>query len=158
MPLDVTKHPSLERLPLAEPLSLTPEQVEIDILVGCDQYYDFILTDRASFPDGLVLFDSKLGFICTGCVDQSDADSTSADLVLTTTNYQADSDCTLKQFWKLESIGILPTTEKEPDEQALDQFKASVKFEDTVISPIEAQSLIEAQSPIEAHVATTSKN
>ena len=133
MPLDVTKHPSLERLPLAELLSLTTEQVEIDILVGCDQYYDLTLTDRASFPDGLVFLDSKLGFICTGRVDQSDADSTSADLVLMTMNYQADSDCTLKQFWELENIGILPTTEKEPDEQALDQFKASVKFEEVVM-------------------------
>ena len=59
MPLDVTKHPLLERATLAEPLSLTPEQVEIDILVGCDQYYDFILTERASFPYGLVLLDSN---------------------------------------------------------------------------------------------------
>ncbi|XP_065192585.1 uncharacterized protein LOC135823664 [Sycon ciliatum] len=71
-PLDTQTHPSLERLPLAEPLTLTREHVEIDILVGTDFYYDFVLTDRTHFPDGLILLDTKLGFICTGKVPHSE--------------------------------------------------------------------------------------
>ena len=71
-PLDTKTHPSLKRLPLAEPLALTREQVEIDILVGTDFYYDFVPTDHTRFTDGMILLDTKLGFICTGKVPHSE--------------------------------------------------------------------------------------
>ena len=68
VPPDITKHPSLKSLPLAEPLQSSVTQLCINILMGLDNFYEIVGTDRLSFHDSFQLLQSSVGIIGTGKV------------------------------------------------------------------------------------------
>ena len=115
-------HSSLKHLPLAEPLSAETEKVSIDVLIGSDHYFDFILTGRTCFPNGLILLESKLGFICTGTVTNTHNEESA--FLATTEEFD------LKHFWQLEGIGVHSDREKDGDQIAVDSFEQSVRQTD----------------------------
>ena len=98
--LDSQKHPALSSLPLAEPPEASGNRLTIDVLVGLDFYYTIIGADRLSFPDGLHLLDSSLGFICAGTVDSRDGPVTAeANLVVTDPGIENNPEFDLERFW-----------------------------------------------------------
>ena len=109
-PVDMSGHSSLKHLPLAEPLSAETEKVSIDVLIGCDHYFDFILTGRTCFPNGLILLKSKLGFIRTGKVTSTHNEESA--FLATTEEFD------LKHFWQPEGIGVHSNHEKDGDESS----------------------------------------
>ena len=129
LPIGMRKHPSLQRMVLAEPIADRPEVVTIDMLIGSDYYYDIIGSDHVRFSDGLVLLDTKLGFVLTGRV------TTSADLpqvhamMLTAADVYKHDDFDMKKFWSLEEIGITSITSTLlPEDAVLKSFNETVKF------------------------------
>ena len=83
--------------------------IEIDVLVGLDQYWNFITGEVIRGGRGPIALYSSLGWILSGPVT-----STSTMLVthvLTVSSCKAESkvnlDQQLKRFWDLESLGIV---------------------------------------------------
>ena len=58
-PIDPSKLPILNTIVLAEPLSTSPEQVELDILIGLDHYFSIVLKDRIDLTTKLAF---RLGY------------------------------------------------------------------------------------------------
>ncbi|XP_065191904.1 uncharacterized protein LOC135822994 [Sycon ciliatum] len=131
VPLDTNRHPSLNTLPLAEPLTSSNDRLCIDILIGLDHYYKILGTDRISFPDGLQLLDSSLGFVCAGTVATEHACSvieTNTTLAVAS-HRREDPSFDLERFWAVEDFDSLSATRPSND-HAYDDFLQSVVFED----------------------------
>ena len=130
--LNTCTHPSLRQLPLAEPLDSTSDRLEIDILIGLDHYYKIIGTDRISFPDGLQLLHSSVGFVCAGTVDAtpiSPVQERNTALVVEP-HRPSDPGLDLERFWAVEDIGISDSNEQNEDRLAYDNFLQSITFDD----------------------------
>ena len=130
--LNTCTHPSLRQLPLAEPLDSTSDRLEIDILIGLDHYYEIIGTDRISFPDGLQLLHSSVGFVCAGTVDAtpiSPVQERNTALVVEP-HRPSDPGLDLERFWAVEDIGISDSIEQNEDRLAYDNFLQSITFDD----------------------------
>ena len=94
------------------------EKVSIDVLIGSNHYFDFIVTGRTCFPSALILLESKLVFICTGKVTNTHNEESA--FLATTEEFD------LKHFWQLEGIGVHSDHEKDGDEIVVDSFEQSV--------------------------------
>ena len=59
------KHPQLQNLVLADsnPKNLP---LDIDILIGCQDYWNFMGIKQIRDPSGLVAIETKLGFVLSG--------------------------------------------------------------------------------------------
>ena len=125
--VDLSKHPSMRKMTLAEPLN-TSDHMTVDVLVGLDHYYDFIGTDRVEFSDGLILLDSKLGLICAGKIDDKHTNPEEMSLVASAGEAFTDSSYDLQRFWKLE-VGVQVELEREEDVIALEKFNDTIRFE-----------------------------
>ena len=124
IPIDTARYPGLDKFSLAEPLATETSQVPIDILVGNDHYFDFVGLDHIQFSDGLVLLNTKLGFIPSGKVEQQNEAITANAMLINTqyVGYINQEDFDLQKFWKLEEIGIAAENEKSNDDIAYDLF------------------------------------
>ena len=129
LPIGMRKHPSLQRMVLAEPIADRPEVVTLDMLIGSDYFYDVIGNDHVRFSDSLILLDTKLGFVPTGRV------TTSADLpqvhamMLTAADVYKHDDFDLKKFWSLGEIGITSISSTlQPEDAVLKSFNEMMKF------------------------------
>ena len=127
MPNDTNKHPSVLNLPLAEPLVSKPTKASIDILVGNDHYFDFVGLDHMKYEDGLVMLNTKLGFIPTGKGVQQESTILADVMCMSVDHKVVNPDFDLKKFWQLEHIGITDET-KEDNEMALDLYNENVQF------------------------------
>ena len=124
--LDVEKNPVLARLPLAEPLADSTEQVEIDILIASDYYYDIVKSERIPLEGGLLLLDSELGYVVAGRLESG---STNSVQMLLTRSSMPPTNFDLERFWRLEEIGIKDPPEECDDEIALKQFNETIQFD-----------------------------
>jgi len=101
---------------------------EIDLLVGCDYYWQ-IMTGKVQFgtDDGVVAMETKIGWVLSG---PCKVNTTTANHVTTHAMRVAavtdPLETTLKTFWDFESIGI-HDTEKSPWE---DSFSAKITRND----------------------------
>lgn len=91
----------------------SPEELDVDILVGLDAYWRFV--DPRSGKDvspGLIAQSTPFGVILSGSISQptSSAGSVSHQLLCLEV-----SDETVKSFWSLESVGILPEESESVD-------------------------------------------
>ncbi|XP_065197167.1 uncharacterized protein LOC135828673 [Sycon ciliatum] len=127
-PVDATGHPALRHLPLAEPLSSNQEWVTVDLLIGSDYYFDFILSERLNFPDGLILLQSTLGYVCTGKASSNDPKDATCFFSSSETSTIVP-DANLHQFWAADEIQE-PDDCRDDDARAHQAFKDSVQFED----------------------------
>ena len=102
MPPEVTKLKYLKGLKLAHPVTKVAE-FDISLLIGTDHYWR-IVQNHVVRGNGPTAVKSKIGYLLSGPIpgDSKQTQNTMLN-VLTSSPDVADS----KQFWKLESLGIL---------------------------------------------------
>ena len=136
--VDVSAYPHIEGLPLADEFS-GQEHDSIDVLIGSDQYWNFITGETVRGDFGPTAGSSKLGWLLSGPI--SAATTNSVDTLTTNLIISGESGrrissgddelkSTLKQFWETESIGI-----REPEDSSINQlsrlFLKNIKYEDS---------------------------
>ena len=90
------------------------ESLEVDILVGADQYYQLVTGEIIHERNGLTAIHTRLEWVLSGPVYGMSQSTTSANLVMTHAlsvdvyQPQESLEHRLKQFWDLESMGIQP--------------------------------------------------
>ena len=131
---------------MADPIPNTVETTAIDLLVGSDYFWDVVGGDKIMLPSGIFMLPSKFGYIITGRYPGNDLDNqdknASTLLVSTNRNEVISSSfyCSvnvsliknpdLERFWSLETIGIKDSMSKESDEEAIEKFCNTIKFEE----------------------------
>ena len=130
------QHSLADELPSTTPTA--PQR--IDLLIGSDYYWNILESDRISLPSGLLLLSSRLGFILTGKTGMSVSDgSTSTEVALLLINNQLlqhsvlsmDSDSSMvEHLWRLDTIGLTDNPTLSDDDQALQRFNQTVRFQD----------------------------
>ena len=90
------------------------KSLEIDILIGADQYYQLVTGEVLHERNGLTAIHTRLGWVFSGPVSGMSQQDISTNLVITHALFvdayqpQESLDHCLKQFWDLESMGIQP--------------------------------------------------
>jgi hypothetical protein len=134
-PIDPVVYPITNEIDLAEPLNKVPDSLEIDILIGNDQYYNFVSTTGAiTAGEGLVFVPSRLGYLTAGTMAIHKGDDGAPESTLCMLRPEAypesQSECTLERFWQIEDIGAKDQMKADiTDEEALRQFQDTVQFE-----------------------------
>ena len=106
--------------------------MEVDILVGCDYYWEFITGQTLRGDNGPIAIQTTLGWVLSGPVHPVNQLASTMSLV-TTHVLRIDSqphgtkelDNTLQSFWRLESLGICA-----PEKSVYDDFASSVQFKE----------------------------
>ena len=119
----------LAQLDLADP-SDGSSHLDIDVLIGCDQYWELVTGETRRGNSGPVALNTELGWVLSGPVASPAWDTPSTCLVthtlrvdgLTHDDLQVLDD-RLKSFWELESFGISGS-----DRSVYDEFGDSVRF------------------------------
>ena len=92
------------------------DEMNIDILVGLDHYWDLVGQKSVKLKCGLVGQDSVYGWLLFGSIkDHSSVSSSEGHQLL---NLENISEATVKRFWDIESLGICP---KEANSAESDQ-------------------------------------
>ena len=116
-------YPHLEELQLAD--SLNDNYGTIDVLIGCDYYWEIVSGETLRGDSGPAAVSSKFGWLLSGPLH----DSVTSDTV--TSNSIISGDCpfvpheneelikNLEKFWETEAIGIQETKEyvSQPKEE-----------------------------------------
>lgn len=105
--------------------------LEVDILIGSDQYWELVTGEMRRGKSGPVAINTTLGWVLSG-VASSPAQDTSSTCLVTHTlrvdglpqNGKALDD-RLKSFWELESFGI-----SSSDYSVHDEFRSTIRFVD----------------------------
>lgn len=87
-------------------------QLEVDILVGSNQYWDLVTGEIRRGQTGPVVINTVLGWVPSGPAMSSDQDQPSTSLfnvlrVNSSTQDMQTLDDRLKLFWDLESLSVL---------------------------------------------------
>ena len=107
-------------------------QLEGDILVGCDHYWDLVTGQTLCREGGPIAIQMTLGWVLSGPVSPVKQLPSTVSLITThTLRIDAQShntkelDDTLQSFWRLESLGICT-----PKKSVYDDFAGSVQFKE----------------------------
>ncbi|KAG8196537.1 hypothetical protein JTE90_003554 [Oedothorax gibbosus] len=104
---------------------------EIPIILGGETFYELFLGNQIRVPGSTVsLIETVFGFVATGCL--GDREQTSDDSFCYFVRDSIDDE--LNQFWRLETIGILPDNDLDEKDLALSHFKNSVTYENGIYS------------------------
>ena len=121
--VDVSKHDHLRGIKFED--TYPRGSAEIDILVGADHYYSIVfgrcIKGNAAYSPTAV--GSCLGWILCGPTDMHTGTRTTTMLSMVSLDEVTSS---LKQFWELESIGIIDDQQAKwslDEESAFSQFK-----------------------------------
>ena len=125
LPVDTRAHPELRNFHLAEPLCDTAERVTTDILVGGDFYHDLVLPERVTFSDGLILLNSKFGYICAGKIITAATHDNQALFF----DSEPDPLMDLQRFWATEDTATLPSSYSVSITTATEIFNETVTQE-----------------------------
>lgn len=110
----------------------------VDILIGNDYYFSFMSTEKKQIKENLFLVNSQLGWILTGKTDHKPTDDLSVVTFCqchgTGYPYLTEPDLPLrntdmKSLWTLEGIGITDSPKTTTEEEAVDHFNRTVKYE-----------------------------
>ena len=131
--LSQAKFEHLADLDLAD-YSDDSSRLEVDILVGLDQYWELATGEVRRGQAGPVALNTSLGWVLSG--PSSSLDQIQASTSLLTHVLRVDGvveglkalDDRLKSFWDLESLGITPFS--CPDSSVVEDFKKSIRFVD----------------------------
>ena len=133
---------------LADSLPHHTESSTIDMLIGNDCYFDLLEPQKLDMGGGLFLFNSKLGWILGGqTVNPTTVKDNESHLLvgihgmtpvgvnmnvhsLNSIETISISKPSLESFWNLESIGIMDSPKTCDDDQALENFQKTVRYED----------------------------
>ena len=108
--------------------------MEVDILVGSDQYWELITGQTCRGADGPVAVYTQLGWVLSGPVTSSLREQSFSNLAMITHTLRVDGvvneikslDNQLQSFWDLESFGIVDTK----THSVLEIFEEKIQFED----------------------------
>lgn len=123
------RFPHLLGLELADNV-YTSSPLEVGFLIGSDHYWDF-LTGRTRRGGGPVAVETRLGWVLSGPMSDSNHEATSCGLMTYTLHVNAQCqetqklNSTLTSFWELESFGI-PSS----DRTIYDDFCEKIKLRD----------------------------
>ena len=137
----------LKDITLADSIPTSKETSNIELLLGSDYYCDIFSGDiqMKQVVPGLNLIASKLGWILTGRIKCREAQSAPSISMLTYTSSPVSAHLAaqfnvqtlpteqkpqLDDFWKLETLGISEPVSVNDDDQALQKFNDTVRFED----------------------------
>ena len=106
--------------------------VHVDILVGCDYYWELVTGGICRGLKGPTAIHTKLGWVLSGPIQSTESVVQSTACVVTTHLLQADSRPVgsvqlseqLRSFWELESLGI------HEDKTLYGEFVKHVSFQD----------------------------
>ena len=110
--VDVSAYPHIEGLPLADEF-IGQEHDSIDVLIGSDQYWNFITGETVRGDFGPAAVSSKLGWLLSGPISgatTNSVDTFTINLIISgesgrrISSVDDELKSTLKQFWETESI------------------------------------------------------
>ena len=121
----------LSKLDLAD-VSNGETQLEIDVLIGSDYYWELTTGKIRRGQSGPVAIHTRLGWVLSGPT-ALDRQPTPVTSLITTHALRIDSECcdmkeledTQHSFWKLESLGIC-----EPDKSLCEEFDSMIEFKE----------------------------
>ncbi|GFT46082.1 integrase catalytic domain-containing protein [Trichonephila clavipes] len=121
-PLNLTKIKLPQNIRYADAEFNIPKP--IDILLGGEIFYELLKSKQIKLHDNsIILQDSVFGYIVTGSIQ------TNHRTIYYFCNFIQDQvDRNLTKFWDLEAIGIKAESSCDPDDQAMQHFKSSVRF------------------------------
>ncbi len=120
-------------LDLADP-SNGRSRLEVDILIGSDQYWDLTTGETRRGRSGPVAINTELGWVLSGPAMSPDQIQPFTSLMTHTLRVDGQTlavqalDDRLKSFWELESFGISPHSDTDPSVH--EKFEGSVCFVD----------------------------
>ncbi|XP_065180174.1 uncharacterized protein LOC135810609 [Sycon ciliatum] len=128
-PIDIDQYPEVKNIQLADTIVTKREEVEIDLLIGTDFYFSIRGNGHIQLNNGLVLLNSKLGFVPAGPTD-TETDDTASHIMLTDATTLPDPVFDLQRFWRLEDIGITDdiSDPQTADDIALEHFRSSLQL------------------------------
>ena len=103
-------------------------ELDVDILIGSDHYWDVITGRVQRGTDGPVAIETRLGWVLSGPISIPGQTDTSLSLMTHTLHVNSqlsevqNLDKTMKSFWELESFGI-PTTEQSLYDELCDTIQ-----------------------------------
>ena len=106
------------------------ENLEVDILIGADQYYQLVTGEVLHEHNGLTAIHTRLGWVLSGPVSGMSLKDTSTNLVMTHTLFvdtyqpQESLDHCLRQFWDLDSMGI-----QSRERSVYDKFENGITYD-----------------------------
>ncbi|GFU62856.1 integrase catalytic domain-containing protein [Trichonephila clavipes] len=120
-PLDLTKIKLPQNIRYADAEFNIPKP--IDILLGGEIFYELLKSKQIKLHDNsIILQDSVFGYIVTGSIQNEPSNYYFCNFI------QDQVDRNLTKFWDLEAIGIKAESSCDPDDQAMQHFKSSVRF------------------------------
>ncbi|GFV49408.1 DUF1758 domain-containing protein [Trichonephila clavipes] len=120
-PLDLTKIKLPQNITYADAEFNIPKP--IDILLGGEIFYELLKSKQIKLHDNsIILQDSVFGYIVTGSIQNEPSNYYFCNFI------QDQVDRNLTKFWDLEAIGIKAESSCDPDDQAMQHFKSSVRF------------------------------
>ena len=135
--VEVNAYPHIEGLALADAFD-DQDSGSIDVLIGSDNYWNFVTGETIRGDYGPTAISSKLVWLLSGPINgagTNSVDTFTTNLIISGEfgNSSANGDdelkSTLKQFWETESIGI-----REPEDSSINQlsksFLKNIKYED----------------------------
>ncbi|GFQ93024.1 DUF1758 domain-containing protein [Trichonephila clavata] len=95
----------------------------IDVLMGGEIFYELLKSKEIKLHDNsIILQDSVFGYIVTGSIQNDQSNYYFCNFI------QDQIDKKLTKFLDLEAIGIKEESNYDPDDQAIQHFKSSVRF------------------------------
>ncbi|GFY24394.1 integrase catalytic domain-containing protein [Trichonephila clavipes] len=120
-PFDLTKIKLPPNITYADAEFNIPKR--IDILLGGEIFYELLKSKQIKLQDNsIILQDSVFGYIVTGSIQNEPSNYYFCNFI------QDQVDRNLTKFWDLEAIGIKAESSCDPDDQAMQHFKSSVRF------------------------------
>ncbi|GFX95569.1 integrase catalytic domain-containing protein [Trichonephila clavipes] len=120
-PLDLTKIKLPQNITYADAKFNIPKP--IDILLGGEIFYELLKSKQIKLHDSsIILQDSVFGYIVTGSIQNEPSNYYFCNFI------QDQVDRNLTKFWDLEAIGIKAESSCDSDDQAMQHFKSSVRF------------------------------
>jgi hypothetical protein len=126
----------LPNVPLSDQPLPANTPVDVDIMIGNDYYDDLIGPGRIDIGGGFRLIQSDFGWIMSGRLPEDDSQRRDelSHLILPDErrghNLYKEAPVMLEDLFSLESIGIKQEPNPISDDQALEMFLKTVKFED----------------------------
>ena len=138
--------PHLRELPLAHPVVTNHENFEISLLVGADHYWN-IVEDRIIRGNGPTAMQSKIGYLLSGPLPSTHSANEAANFLTFSTSPLQEVD--LQRFWSLESMGITPSADDDPQKHFLKDYQRSSMTR-------QPKWLLQCRVPLEKRTPSTS--
>ena len=103
-------------------------EIEFDIVVGLDFYWDLLDPTVCVKIDKIVAFNSPFGYILTGALNDKNADKCTTSSQFLAISSVSDSELT--KFWDLETVGISNENQDKELSPMLKTFNEVTQFKD----------------------------